>query len=209
MLDENKAAQLGGTLRRIRIAEKPTDDGGKKVWHQGEGGVDLITFVDGHGRVTSQQLYADEVGISWDGTVRVLSTMVMVGERRDTGIAPSDQVVKDASPSPRTLALLHVLTTNALGEDRYITHMHQLITSAIDGLPDNEPVGEVTRSLTGALQVDEPGRTHPIWFLMVGLMVAAIGLGVAYIVFTVTPGVARNVALTNAWLDGGWDAGRR
>jgi hypothetical protein len=170
--------ELGATLRRVKAAERPTDDGGKKVWHQGDKGVEVLSFVSSAGRVTRQEIYV-EGGLAIWSAGEALVTGKPLAEPPRIGIARSEQIIPDSEPQLEPLELALAVLAGAPTQDRYLSHLKAELQSAYDGLEagleksvttlrprPSEPV-EVTRSLTIT------GRVLP-WLVGAGLAAAGV-----------------------------------
>ncbi|MBS2030930.1 MAG: hypothetical protein JST54_23705 [Deltaproteobacteria bacterium] len=122
-------ARLGATLRRVRVADRPLEGGGKKVWHQGEHGAEVISFVDSDGHVTRQEAYVGGDAVVWEHQ-RPLTT----GTMRIEGSA-GDTLAPDASVRvPSVLNAVSMLEGYS-GEDKYLRHLRAVLAIAAQQLP--------------------------------------------------------------------------
>ena len=92
-------SHLGPTLRRVKTAERPTEDGGKKVWHQGDKGAEVVSFVDKDGRVLRQEVHVGKEVAIWKAGKPALTGHVP-SETRDPNVSRSDLIVPDADITP-------------------------------------------------------------------------------------------------------------
>lgn len=137
------------SMFRIRAVESPPDaEGLRTIWHRGAKGADLLTEVDGLGKVVRQELSLFDDHLEWqrDGALRTGTVEAADG----SAAAPaSDDVRFDA---PATGAALERLRRAQLGlgayqgSDRYIQHVRELVTKALQG----HPLGSET-PVTGAI----------------------------------------------------------
>ena len=115
------------TMFRVRAVESPPDEqGARTIWHRGQKGADLVTWVDAFGRVTRQELYLFDDCLIWEKTSGVRTGEAQQGEG------------SKASPSPDTIAFDQdmddgriVRARRALGPyggaDKFILHARQLV----------------------------------------------------------------------------------
>jgi len=122
-------AKLGASLRRVRVADRPLDGGGKKVWHQGEQGAEVISFVDADGHVTRQETYVGGAVVVWEHQRPLTTgTMRMESSAGDT-LAP-DSTVR----VPSVLNAVSLLEGYS-GDDKYLQHLRAVLSIAAQQLP--------------------------------------------------------------------------
>jgi hypothetical protein len=175
-------ARLGSTLRRVRVAERATPDGGKKVWHQGEGGAEVISFVDPDGRVTRQELYLDDRVAVWRPSAPISSGRLA----RADSATDAEAVLPDATLHVPTLHDAVALLDGYQGDDKYLAHLRTAVRAGVDSLnePDLDEVTGFVRRVT-----DE--RPRPV------LGQPSAGLGLKPMIWVIGALLAGGVA---AWL---------
>lgn len=146
-------ARLGASLRRVRVAEKATPDGGKKVWHQGEAGAEVISFVDPGGRVTRQEAYLDDrVGVWRPGAPLSSGKIARADSATDAEAVHPDPVL-----DLRTLQDLAAMLEGYQGDDRYLGHLRTALRAGLDHL-EAEPLDE---EVTGYVRRVTDGQAPP------------------------------------------------
>lgn len=121
--------RLGGSLRRVRVADRPLEGGGKKVWHQGEGGAEIISFVDAGGGATRQECYLEDRVVIWQMDAPVATGRVTDVAAAGEGVEPDAQV--SAGTVLEAVALLEGFT----GDDKYLEHFRAVLRLAAQKLP--------------------------------------------------------------------------
>lgn len=138
-------ARLGGTLRRVRVAERATPDGGKKVWHQGEGGVEVISFVEPRGHVTRQEIYVAEVVVVWNAGAAFSSGKLA----RPDSATDAESVLPDSSLQPSALTDAHSVMEGYGGDDRYLLHLRDVLRSGTEAPAALPLTGMIGDEVTG------------------------------------------------------------
>ena len=168
-------ARLGGTLRRVRAADRPLEGGGKKVWHQGEAGTEIISFVDAQGVATRQECYLGGQVVTWQ-IDKPLSTGALQDEK-----AIGDTVAPDAQLSSSAVLNAVALLDEAPTEDKYLEHFRAVLRVAAQRLPptglDPSEIAALRRVTADlpAVRPEElqpaPARSHRwlLWAALVGV----------------------------------------
>lgn len=122
-------ARLGSTLRRVRAADRPLEEGGKKVWHQGDGKTEVISFVDAGGEVMRQECYLEGSVVAWQ-VDKPLVTGRVQGEK-----SGGDTIAPDAQLSGSTVLNAVALLDGTDLEDKYLQHFRAVLRLAAQRLP--------------------------------------------------------------------------
>ena len=128
------------TMFRVRAVESPPDEqGARTIWHRGQKGADLVTWVDAFGRVTRQELYLFDDCLIWEKT-----SGVRTGESQEREGSKANPSPGTISFDPDTNELRIVRARKALGPysgaDKFILHARQLVGG------EEAPQDQVTRT---------------------------------------------------------------
>jgi hypothetical protein len=125
-----KAAVLA--LFQARPMEGPPgDDGQRSVWHLSDSGAELLSFVDGEGRVQRQELTLLDEHCVWTSGVGLRTGRV---EQEGAARADTSVVHPDAQLVPARLLRAALALEHYQGEDRYILHIQRVLALARQGL---------------------------------------------------------------------------
>jgi hypothetical protein len=125
-----KAAVLA--LFQARPMEGPPgDDGQRSVWHLSNHGAELLSFVDGEGRVQRQELTLLDEHCEWTSGVGLRTGRV---EQEGASRAETSVVHPDAQLVPARLLRAALALEEYQGEDRYILHIQRVLALARQGL---------------------------------------------------------------------------
>jgi hypothetical protein len=125
-----KAAVLA--LFQARPMEGPPgDDGQRSVWHLSNHGAELLSFVDGEGRVQRQELTLLDEHCVWTSGVGLRTGRV---EQEGAARAETSVVHPDAQLVPARLLRAALALEDYQGEDRYIQHIQRVLALARQGL---------------------------------------------------------------------------
>jgi hypothetical protein len=184
-------AALGKTLRRVRLGERPTEEGGKKVWHQGDKGVEVVSFVDAQGRVLRQEVHVGKEVVIWKAG-KPVTTGEVPGEGRDANVSRSDLIVPHAEISKSAVFNALALLNGAGGDDKYLGHVRHALEAVAAGLSSDDDdsvvtsmqkkasIGDDSVEVTGSGQVR--GANGP-FLLVAGAVGLGLVAGVLYLVF--------------------------
>lgn len=125
-------------LYGVRAVEGPPgDDGLRTVWHLGPEGAELLSLVDGDGRVRRQELTLLDDHCVWSSGQGVRTGRVERG-----GGSPRNQLATVVEADPQLVPHRLVRAAQALasyaGQDRYILHMQRVLALAREGLQMSE-----------------------------------------------------------------------
>ncbi|HEX8438341.1 hypothetical protein [Archangium sp.] len=109
----------------------PGDDGQRSVWHLSNHGAELLSFVDGEGRVQRQELTLLDEHCVWTSGVGLRTGRV---EQEGAARADTSVVHPDAQLVPARLLRAALALENYQGEDRYILHIQRVLALARQGL---------------------------------------------------------------------------
>jgi hypothetical protein len=125
-----KAAVLA--LFQARPMEGPPgDDGQRSVWHLSNQGAELLSFVDGEGRVQRQELTLLDEHCVWTSGVGLRTGRV---EQEGASRAETSVVHPDTQLVPARLLRAALALESYQGEDRYILHIQRVLALARQGL---------------------------------------------------------------------------
>jgi hypothetical protein len=174
---------MGASLRRVRVADRPLEGGGKKVWHQAEGGAEVISFVDPEGNATRQECYLGEQVIVWQADLPV--TTGLVKDESSGGDSIEPDLRANVSAVLNAVALLEGFH----GEDKYLEHLRAVLRLAAQKLPvtglDPSEVAALRRvtaekpavtpeELAEHAQANAPKRAWLPWAFVAAAAVAAL-----------------------------------
>jgi hypothetical protein len=178
-------ARLGATLRRVRVADRPLEGGGKKVWHQGEQGAEVISFVDADGNVTRQETYLTGHVVVWEFG-RPLSTGQVKPE-----VSGGDSLAGDATVDVPGVLNAVSLLEGYTGEDKYLAHLRAVLrlgAQALSAAGLSAADAAALRRVTADQPVVTPGelarfqsssRPWLPWAIAGALLLAAVALVLA------------------------------
>jgi hypothetical protein len=179
-------ARLGASLRRVTLADRPLPEGGKKVWHQGDEGVEVLSFVDAEGRVLRQECYLGHEAVVWQ-TDRPLNTAAVQGSARGAGIARSELLVNDERPRASVMRAALELLRAAPANDLYLKHLRDIVDSSVQGLDDSDDPDDKVTSMQIKSAPPMPktkdrlsSRAYLLVFVSIG---AALLLGAFYVYY--------------------------
>ena len=165
-----KAVTAVQSLSRIRIAETRSAEGLRRVWHQGND-VDLLSQVDGEGKLLRQELTLLGDYFLWTSTAGLRTGTVAGGEGSVVGHS-TELVSLDARNSDDRLRAAQQALSEYRGEDRYVLHMRHVLEQMVNGLSSE---GEVVITLTRDLnELVPPRRRAPLVWIGLGLLAVAI-----------------------------------
>ena len=151
-----RRAAISG-LRRIRAVESaPDEDGIRTVWHQGQKGAELVSWVRADGRLMRQELILLADHFQWSGDVGLRSGEVSQAPGSKAGPA-SGNVAADAQLRPDRIFRAVDALSAWDGDDRYVLHIKRVLELTADGL---ESTGEstVTRAALPPADAQEAPR---------------------------------------------------
>nr|WP_237726537.1 hypothetical protein [Corallococcus coralloides] len=118
-------------LYRARAVEGPLGENGlRTVWHLSPQGAELMSLVDGDGRVRRQELTLLDEHCIWASGQGVRTGRVEAGEARPV----STEVRADPELVPQRLVRAAQALATYEGHDRYILHMQRVLALAREGL---------------------------------------------------------------------------
>jgi hypothetical protein len=120
-------------LYRVHAVEGPPGENGlRTVWHLGQDGAELLSLVDGDGRVQRQELTLLEDHYIWASGQGVRTGSL---ERGPKQVGPAAVVVKaDPELVPQRLLRAAMAMGTYTGQDRYILHIQRVLALAREGL---------------------------------------------------------------------------
>lgn len=175
-------ARIGASLRRVRVADRPLEGGGKKVWHQGEQGAEVISFVDAGGNVTRQEAWVVGQVVVWQADGPLATGSQQLESSGGDVFAPDAQV-----SVPAVLNAVSMLEGFA-GQDNYLAHLRAVLRIAAERLPSqglDADDAAALRRVTADLPVVTPdelervasrGNPWPWIAIAVALLVALVVL---------------------------------
>ena len=154
--DEERVAAVE-SMFRIRAVESPPDDRGTRtIWHRGLKGAELVTDVDGTGRVTRQELSLFDDVVVWAESGLKTGESTMPPSKRPE---PSDGVTWDMGGGTERLDRIGAALKRYRGSDRYIQHVRDVLgVSDEPGVPIDAPITRSARAVREDHAVEESGR---------------------------------------------------
>lgn len=152
--DEERVAAVE-SMFRIRAVESPPDEQGvRTIWHRGLKGAELVSDVDGAGRVTRQELLLFEDVLVWaEGTLKTGESAQASRRPR-----PSDGLTWDDGPQqPRVDRVTRALKQYK-GSDRFIQHVRDVLGVSDESVPIDAPITRSARAIREASALDEATR---------------------------------------------------
>ncbi len=167
-----RSAAAVRSLFRVRAYEEAADASGlRRVWHRGEAGADLLTWVGSDGKVVRQELTLFDDHFVW--TPEGLRT-ARLEEGQDAQDAAASATVRFDEPVSRPRAwAAHAAMRGYTGQDKYILHVQRVFAQAMGELMGADEL-VMTRDI---LIPRSSGRALVIWAgTAVALAVAAAAL---------------------------------
>lgn len=125
-----RSAAAVRSLFRVRAYEEAADASGqRRVWHRGEGGADLLTWVSPDGKVARQELTLHDDHFVW--TPDGLRTARLDGGDASRGVVSSATVRFDEPVSRQRAWAAHSAMRGYTGQDKYILHMQRILGEAV------------------------------------------------------------------------------
>jgi hypothetical protein len=151
MPTEDQCREAVQALYRVRAVEKPPGpDGRREVWHHGSRGSELLSTVDGNGRLEDQEFRLFKEILRWQRGM-IMRTGKLI---RDDDVSSRDNVMWDEQPSPVRLGRSKKALGTYSGDDAYLIHLRDAIEAALSGMDWDEH-----RVITGPYQ---PGDSQEI-----------------------------------------------
>jgi hypothetical protein len=148
--------KIAASFRRVRIAEQPLDDGGKSVWHQGEG-AEITSRVDAKGHVLEQQLTLGDRTLEWSRAEGIRTGRLRQKAREGMpGAHEAELVERDPQFNPGTAVEALSFLTRVPPGDRYVEHLK----TAVEGLLHSDE-GPQSDTVTGFAGFDRPAAAPP------------------------------------------------
>ena len=154
--DEERVSAVE-SMFRIRAVESPPDDRGTRtIWHRGLKGAELVTDVDGTGRVTRQQLSLfDDVVVWGEGGLKTGESTMPSSKRPK----PSEGLTWDTGRGAERLDRICTALKRYRGSDRYIQHMRDVLGVSDDGgVPIDAPITRTARAVQEDHAAEEAAR---------------------------------------------------
>lgn len=154
--DEERVAAVE-SMFRIRAVESPPDEQGvRTIWHRGLKGAELVSDVDGSGRVTRQELLLFEDVLVWgEGGLKTGEHAVPAKRPR-----PSDGIAwDDGAQQPRVDRVTRALKQYK-GSDRFIQHVRDVLGVSDDSAHIDAPITRSARAIREESAVDQAMRTQ-------------------------------------------------
>jgi hypothetical protein len=168
------------SMFRIRAVESPPDAlGARKVWHRGARAAELVSEIDGTGRVTRHEFSLFDEVLIWErGRGFVTGGTDAHGSTRGAAKVDFDLTV-DGERLARMAGALRPYA----GPDRIINHLRELVVATQEGQSLVEDLGAVTGSSKIPDDLQLPPRPAPpdrfrqsLNWLALGLLLIALGL---------------------------------
>ncbi len=164
------------SMFRIRAVESPPDTSGfRKVWHRGARDAELISEIDGAGRVARHEFSLFDDVLVWER-----GRGFMTGATEETSSArDSAKVAFDLTTDPERMVRAAAALQPYAGRDRIIQHLRELVVTTQSGQQAIEDLGAVTGSNripeAAKLPASAPRPRFPgLLFIGIGLMVIAV-----------------------------------
>lgn len=131
--DEERVAAVE-SMFRIRAVESPPDEQGlRTIWHRGLKGAELVSEVDGSGRVIRQELSLfDDVVVWAEGTLRTGQSTAPTGGKSPK---PSQSLTWDPALTQERVDRIARALEKYRGADRFIQHVRDLLGVRDEGPP--------------------------------------------------------------------------
>lgn len=167
------------TMFRIRAVESPAGERGlRTVWHRGAKNAELVSEIDGEGRVARHEFTLfDEVLVWQRGRGFTSGRAVHEGSTRGSANVDFDRSLDDASVGRAVSAL-----TPYDGSDRIIGHLRGLVLALHAEKHPTEDLGKVTgetqipEQLLVAAQRAPPRVPSALPYLIVGTVFIVVGV---------------------------------
>jgi hypothetical protein len=160
-------------LVRMKTAEEPPDlKGHRQIWHHSDAGGELVTIVDGTGRVVRQELTLFDDFVMWQPGARIRTGTMPARDDRNTAPIAS-KATYDTSPNRDRIDRVREAFDGYTGDDLYVQHIKRLVESTRhSGFP---AASVVTRVVDDVRRPSKKGGSLP-WALIALIGVAIVGL---------------------------------
>jgi hypothetical protein len=168
------------SMFRIRAVESPPDAAGlRKVWHRGARNAELVSEIDGTGRVARHEFTLFDDVLIWErGRGFQTGTAAVAGGTRGAA-----NVSFDLTSDPERLKRVFDALDRYAGRDRIIEHLKELVATTQQGQHPVEDLGAVTGStrIPDEVKLTPPARSTTskglVW-IGVGLLLIAMALAI-------------------------------
>jgi len=154
--DEDRVSAVE-SMFRIRAVESPPDERGTRtIWHRGLKGAELVTDVDGGGRVTRQELSLfDDVVVWGEGGLKTGESIAPPSKRPK----PSEGLTWDTTGGDVRVERIGKALKRYRGSDRYIQHLRDVLgVNDEGGVPIDAPLTRTARAIREDRAVEEAAR---------------------------------------------------
>ncbi|MDQ3265985.1 MAG: hypothetical protein M3Y59_20425 [Myxococcota bacterium] len=169
-------------LYRIRAVEQPPgEDGLRSVWHQCAQGADLVSQVDGNGRVVRQELTLLSDFFRWTSQQGLITGRT--GERSGRGQKACGELELDPQILPARVLRAAQALASYQGDDRYIRNIQRVLNLVVTGLQSYEEV-TVTHAQNQPLErpaASPPAKPHAPLALIIAVLLVALAVGVTWL----------------------------
>lgn len=144
--DEERVAAVE-SMFRIRAVESPPDEQGlRTIWHRGLKGAELVSEVDGSGRVVRQELSLfDDVVVWAEGALKTGQSTALAGGKTPK---PSQSLTWDASLTQERVDRVARALEKYRGTDRFIQHVRDILGVRDEGPPlIDAPITRTARAI--------------------------------------------------------------
>ena len=152
MPTDEQCTEAVAALYRVRAVEKPPgSDGRKEVWHRASKGAELLSTVDGAGRLEEQELTLFKEVYFWRRGVG-MKTGRLVGNE---DVSSRGNIMWDPSPAPVRLNRCRIAFQGYTGSDAYLLHIRDAVAATLAGIEWNEERMITTPARPGDSQATE------------------------------------------------------
>jgi hypothetical protein len=166
-------------LTRVKGFNEPFEQGGRVIWHKGNGDADLVSWVDGKGRLLKQMLVLFDDVIVWQHGLVMRSGSL--APRGDASIPRLENVSLDSSLEKDRHGRAKLAAEPYEGDDKYIMHFARAV-SAPAGLTGaavvTRPSNDVLQRQVRALRQREASKRNTRIALIVGVGLVVLLLAV-------------------------------
>lgn len=181
---EAERAAAVDSMYRIRAVESPPDASGRRtIWHRGAKGAELVSEVDGEGRVMRHELTLFDEQLTWERDKGFRSHGVTKGGG-SAAMPPSALLEDPEARDDRALDRAARALEPYRGDDRIIAHLRELVLMAAKGRDMFSDLGEVTRGaselrarpLPAPAPAPAPRARWPLVLVALGLVLVLAAL---------------------------------
>ncbi|MBI3178171.1 MAG: hypothetical protein HYZ27_00835 [Deltaproteobacteria bacterium] len=179
-------ADIAKSVRRIQGDDTYDASGVRKIWHQGQKQIEIMTWEKRDGGVVEQELSFMGLIIACKGGHLRTGKIPIDSEYSSGGRPASHMLAMDAEPSPRALDYASHLLKSVPERDYYVQHLLKAVNDAITTLGF-----DTSRTVVSSLAefahrpkpagTDGPGRARAVAFVLLALAALCLAFALGWL----------------------------